>query len=96
MIVYAPWCKYCMAAENAFESFAEQAPGIAVAYRGDNDRDFVSKIGVQSFPTFLYVPGEKRDPVKFEGSEEDRTPEMFLQFYNSMEWFHKGSPDVFR
>ncbi len=96
MIVYAPWCKYCMAAENAFESFAEQAPGIAVAYRGDNDRDFVSKIGVQSFPTFLYVPGGKRDPVKFEGSEEDRTPEMFLQFYNSMEWFHKGSPDVFR
>lgn len=67
-----------------------------MAYRGDNDRDFVSKIGVQSFPTFLYVPGEKRDPVKFEGSEEDRTPEMFLQFYNSMEWFHKGSPDVFR
>ena len=96
MVIYAPWCKYCMAAEEVFEAFAESAPGVAVAYRGDIDREFVSKLGVQSFPTFLYFPGGGNEPVKFEGAEEDRTPENFLQFHNTMDWFHKGSPNVFR
>ena len=96
MVIYAPWCKYCMAVEEAFEAFAESAPDVAVAYRGDIDREFVSKLGVQSFPTFLYFPGGGNEPVKFEGAEEDRTPENFLQFHNTMDWFHKGSPNVFR
>ena len=85
-----------MAAEEVFEAFAESAPGVAVAYRGDIDREFVSKLGVQSFPTFLYFPGGGNEPVKFEGAEEDRTPENFLQFHNTLDWFHKGSPNVFR
>jgi thiol-disulfide isomerase/thioredoxin len=31
MVIYGPWCKYCMAAEEVFEAFAESAPGVAVA-----------------------------------------------------------------
>lgn len=82
--VYAPWCQFCQTMEPAFEEFASQNPGIKVAkFRGDEKREFVQTVGVESFPTILYVPAEG-SPVKYNGSEEERDAKSFAKFVADM------------
>lgn len=85
LVVYAPWCQFCQAAEEAWEEFAAaEGADVAVAkYRGDVDREFVRGLGVESFPTFLYLPADGGAPIKYQGGEEDRTPEKFAEFVKS-------------
>eukprot|EP00793_Prasinoderma_coloniale_P000744 PRCOL_00003894-RA len=76
-VVYAPWCKFCQAAEEEFEALAAEVgsdEALRVAkYRGDTDRDFVKpEWGVESFPTFLRFPADGSGPVKYTGTEEQR------------------------
>jgi len=63
MLVYAPWCQFCQAMEEDYETLAADLAekGIVVAkYRGDEDREFVtSEFDVQSFPTINVFKGGK-------------------------------------
>jgi len=83
LVVYAPWCQFCQAAEGAWEQFAAESELPVAKYRGDTDRDFVRPMGVESFPTFLWLPKDGGKPVKYTGGEEDRTPEKFAEFFNA-------------
>ncbi|KAK3287359.1 hypothetical protein CYMTET_5129 [Cymbomonas tetramitiformis] len=75
VVVYAPWCQFCQAMEDEYETLAANlsAKGITVAkYRGDEERDFVSaEFNVESFPTINVVSGGTA--TKYESEERDAT-----------------------
>lgn len=89
-VVYAPWCQFCQAMESELESLAVELKdndSVRVTkYRGDTDRDFVSSNwDVQSFPTILRFPADGSTPVKYTGSEDDRTKTAMSNFLLSGE-----------
>ena len=75
LVVYAPWCKYCQAMEDAFEDLAASPPAnVTVAkLRGDAVRDFVEeKLMTKSFPSIYFI-NNVGEYVRYES--ETRTPE---------------------
>lgn len=80
--VYAPWCQFCQAMEGGFEEFAASGAVKAGKYRGDEQRAFIQTLGVESFPTILYVPKGGK-PVKYTGSEDERDAASLAKFVES-------------
>ena len=80
LVVYAPWCPFCQAMEDDYAALASDLAkeGVAVAkYRGDEDRDYVSKnFNVEAFPTINVV----KNGVATKYESEDRTPAAMLAF----------------
>jgi len=79
--VYAPWCQFCQAMESEFEAYASASPDAAAGkFRGDEVREFVQGLGVESFPTILFKPAGNNGVVKYTGSEEERTADALGKF----------------
>jgi len=71
-VVYAPWCQFCQAMEDNYESLAEELAGSfdVVKFRGDEEREFVSEnFDVKSFPTILVNKGGKM--TKYDSEDRD-------------------------
>uniref|UniRef100_A0A7S1BPU1 Thioredoxin domain-containing protein n=1 Tax=Corethron hystrix TaxID=216773 RepID=A0A7S1BPU1_9STRA len=76
--VYAPWCQFCQKMEGDFAAFADQADVEVYKFRGDEERDFVSKeLNTESFPTVNVV---KPDGTVVKYDSEVRTVEAFNEF----------------
>jgi phosphoadenosine phosphosulfate reductase len=75
--VYAPWCQFCQAMEEEFDTFAAQSDVPVYKFRGDEERVYVeSKLNTKSFPTVNKVEGGTA--TKYES--EVRTVEAFNNF----------------
>lgn len=78
--VYAPWCPFSQAVENALEDFAKQVGNKINVYslRGDDKREFViENFNTKSFPTVNII---KPDGTAVKYESEVRTPEAFTKF----------------
>jgi len=53
LIFYAPWCGYCKAAMDEFEKAVDTGNGKIVLINGDENRDLMTKYGVNGFPTIM-------------------------------------------
>jgi thiol-disulfide isomerase/thioredoxin len=80
VVVYAPWCKFCMAMEDQYGKFAEATGNTMDVYkfRGDEVRDFVSQhLNTKSFPTVNVI---RKDGTVVKYESEVRTVEAFQEF----------------
>lgn len=75
VMLYAPWCQFCKAAEPNFASLAEQLQGSKVkvaAYQADVDREFsAEKFGLKTFPTIVMLPSSTDRVIKFPSERRD-------------------------
>ena len=78
--VYAPWCQFSQAMEDAMEDFAKQVGDKIDVYsfRGDDKREYVMEnLNTNSFPTVNVI---KPDGTAVKYDSEVRTPEAFTTF----------------
>jgi phosphoadenylyl-sulfate reductase (thioredoxin) len=76
--VYAPWCQYSQAMEDALEEYAKAADLPVYSFRGDEEREFVMEnLNTKSFPTVNVI---KADGTAVKYESEVRTPEAFAKF----------------
>jgi phosphoadenylyl-sulfate reductase (thioredoxin) len=77
--VYAPWCPFSQAMEDALEDYAKTAGDLPVySFRGDVEREFVMEnLNTKSFPTVNVI---KPDGTAVKYESEVRTPEAFAKF----------------
>eukprot|EP00240_Pyramimonas_obovata_P001821 CAMPEP_0118935264 /NCGR_PEP_ID=MMETSP1169-20130426/15291_1 /TAXON_ID=36882 /ORGANISM="Pyramimonas obovata, Strain CCMP722" /LENGTH=458 /DNA_ID=CAMNT_0006878275 /DNA_START=101 /DNA_END=1477 /DNA_ORIENTATION=+ len=80
VVVYAPWCQFCQAMEDEYETLAAKlsAEGVTVAkFRGDEDKAFVQEnFNTETYPTINVVGGGAA--VKYDS--EDRVAEAMAAF----------------
>ena len=57
---YADWCGPCKMVAPALEELSEEYEGRLVIYKvnTENELELSSAFGIQSIPTFLFIPGE--------------------------------------
>jgi len=76
--VYAPWCQFSQAMEDALEDYAKDADVDVYSFRGDDKREFVTEnLNTSSFPTVNVI---KPDGTAVKYESEERTPEAFAKF----------------
>jgi phosphoadenosine phosphosulfate reductase len=76
--VYAPWCQFSTAMEDALEDFAKDSDVDVYSFRGDEEREFVMEnLNTNSFPTVNVI---KPDGTAVKYESEERTPEAFKKF----------------
>jgi thioredoxin 1 len=84
---YADWCRPCKMTSPILEELAQEYAGQIIIYKVDvqRERELASAFGIQSIPTFLYMPkGDK--PVISSGIAQtpEATKEMFRQYINEI------------
>ena len=85
--LYAPWCQYSQAMEQAYEELAARYanhPRVRVAaFRADEaeHRPFAeSALGLETFPTVVMLPRGSKKAVKYDSEARDvESLEMFLR-----------------
>ena len=77
-VVYAPWCQFCQKMEEEYDKLAEATGMDVYKFRGDEQRDFVSKeMNTASFPTINFITADG-EAIKYES--EDRSVEAMAAF----------------
>lgn len=59
VVLYAPWCPFCKGLEEDYEAVAKDIGGkrLRVAkYNADADREYSESLGLQTFPTLIFLP----------------------------------------
>ncbi len=66
---YADWCGPCKMVAPILEELAEEYEGKLLIYKVDSDKEMelASVFGIQSIPTFLFIPVEG-DPILQSGA----------------------------
>ena len=85
--LYAPWCQYSQAMEQAYEELASRYAGHprvrVAAFRADEaeHRPFAEKeLGLKTFPTVVMLPRGSKRVVKYDSEARDvESLEMFLR-----------------
>lgn len=85
--LYAPWCQYSQAMEQAYEELAARYAGHprvrVAAFRADEaeHRPFAEKeLGLKTFPTVVMLPRGSKKAVRYESEARDvDSLEMFLR-----------------
>ena len=85
--LYAPWCQYSQAMEQAYEELASRYAGHprvrVAAFRADEaeHRPFAeAALGLKTFPTLVMLPRGSRKAVKYDSEARDvESLEMFLR-----------------
>ena len=85
--LYAPWCQYSQAMEQAFEELAARYAGHprvrVAAFRADEaeHRPFAEKeLGLKTFPTVVMLPRGSKKAVRYESEARDvDSLEIFLR-----------------
>ena len=79
---YADWCAPCRTTSPILEELAEEYKGKIDIYKIDTEkeRELAAVFGVQSLPTFLFVPMEGKPTMS---SGIARTPEETKQMFRS-------------
>lgn len=85
--LYAPWCQYSQAMEQAYEELAARYaghPSVRVAaFRADEaeHRPFAEEaLGLKTFPTVVMLPRGSKKAVKYDSEARDvESLEMFLR-----------------
>lgn len=79
LFVKADWCGYCRAAKPVLQKVSAVLGSVVPVYAVDADArpDLVRALGVNSFPTIIYVRADNT-MVKFDASE--RTVEAISSF----------------
>jgi len=81
VVVYAPWCQFCQAMEDEYGKLAESLDVPVYKFRGDEERDFVSKeMNTASFPTINFI---KSDGTAVKYESEERTVAAMSEFAKS-------------
>jgi thiol-disulfide isomerase/thioredoxin len=72
LMVKQDWCGYCVRALPAFEESSKKLGSAYPIFKmdGDKNKAAVSKLGVQGFPTILFIDRNGKIGKKYEG---DRT-----------------------
>ena len=80
LMIYAPWCGACNQAKPLWNQLASHIPQVTFAQlNGDQYPDFIQRIGVKGFPTFVGFKGSYRAVYKGR-----RDAESFVTFLNSL------------
>lgn len=82
LVVYAPWCGYCQMLAPTWKKFAKEYSDKflikALNIEGDPSNKRVSeKMGVEGFPTILYVDKDGKIEGKY---EKDRNIKEFVKY----------------
>lgn len=85
VVLYAPWCRFCQAMEESYETVAadlQSNPNVRVAkFQADIERDFAAeKFGLKTFPHVAMLPKANSSVVKFDSERRDvSTLTMFIK-----------------
>ena len=87
VVLYAPWCRFCQAMEESYETVAANLrsnPNLRVAkFQADIERDFAAdKFGLKTFPHVAMLPkgGKSGESIKFDTERRDvSTLTMFIK-----------------
>jgi thioredoxin 1 len=62
---YADWCGPCKMVAPVLEQLSEEYEGKLVIYKVDTDaeQEVAAIFGIQSIPTFLFIPGQNGTPM---------------------------------
>ena len=84
---YADWCAPCRISEPILEELAAEYKGKIHVYKVDTEkeRELAAVFGIQSIPSFLFVPTEGR-PTMSNGIARtpEETKEMFRKMINEL------------
>lgn len=77
---YADWCRPCKIVAPIFEELAKEYAGKVKFYKVDTEaeRELASAVGIQSLPTFLYMPVNGKPEIR-QGIA--RTPEEIKKMF---------------
>jgi thiol-disulfide isomerase/thioredoxin len=59
VVLYAPWCPFCQALEDDYETVAREIGGESLhvaKYNADADREYAQTLGLKTFPTLIFLP----------------------------------------
>ena len=87
VVLYAPWCRFCQAMEESYETVAADLrsnSNLRVAkFQADIERDFAAdKFGLKTFPHVAMLPkgGKSGESIKFDTERRDvSTLTMFIK-----------------
>lgn len=85
VVLYAPWCRFCQAMEESYETVAadlQSNSNVRVAkFQADIERDFAAeKFGLKTFPHVAMLPKANKSVVKFDSERRDvSTLSMFIK-----------------
>ncbi|XP_022877985.1 5'-adenylylsulfate reductase 3, chloroplastic-like isoform X2 [Olea europaea var. sylvestris] len=87
VVLYAPWCRFCQAAEWSYVELAEKLAGSSVKvgkFRADGEQKAFAQQELQlgSFPTILFFPKHSSRPVKY--PSEERDVDSLMTFVNAL------------
>jgi phosphoadenylyl-sulfate reductase (thioredoxin) len=81
LVVYAPWCKFCMAMESEYSKLSAASGIPTYKFRGDEQRAYVEEnLNTKSFPTVNFISADGT-VTKYES--EKRSVEDFKAFIKS-------------
>ena len=81
LVVYAPWCKFCMAMESEYSKLSAASGIPTYKFRGDEQRAYVEEnLNTKSFRTVNFISSDGT-VTKYES--EKRSVEDFKAFIKS-------------